>query len=100
MNDHFIFQGLPYEEDGRTWLAGDIGLRDMPCGWMKTGFLSVNTDLGAGRAFLRSLYEQYADWDVDFGMFAEFSPFYLIFFSLSNENLHVMSVKVTPVNSF
>ncbi|KAK8928861.1 Alpha-galactosidase [Platanthera zijinensis] len=61
-----VTTGLPYEEDGRTWLAGDIGMRDMPCGWMKNGFLSVNTDLGAGKAFLRSLYQQYADWDVDF----------------------------------
>ncbi|KAL0925564.1 hypothetical protein M5K25_003914 [Dendrobium thyrsiflorum] len=61
-----VTTGLPYEEDGRTWLAGDVGLRDMACGWMKNGFLSVNTDLGAGRAFLRSLYQQYADWDVDF----------------------------------
>ncbi|XP_020592593.1 uncharacterized protein LOC110033073 isoform X2 [Phalaenopsis equestris] len=60
-----VATGLPYKEYGRTWLAGDIGLRDMPCGWMKNGFLSVNTDLGAGRAFLKSLYQQYADWDVD-----------------------------------
>ncbi|KAK8928863.1 hypothetical protein KSP39_PZI017144 [Platanthera zijinensis] len=59
-------KGLPYEEDGRTWHAGEIGQRDRPCKWMKNGFLSVNTDLGAGRAFLRSLYQQYADWDVDF----------------------------------
>ncbi|PKU65342.1 hypothetical protein MA16_Dca025147 [Dendrobium catenatum] len=48
-----VTTGLPYMEDGRTWLAGDVGLRDMPCGWMKNGFLSVNTDLRAGRAFLR-----------------------------------------------
>lgn len=34
---------------------------------MKNGFMSVNTKLGAGRAFLRSLYQQYADWGVDFG---------------------------------
>lgn len=61
-----VTTGLPYEEDGRTWFAGDIGMRSMPCGWLKNGFLSVNTDLGAGRAFLRSLYQQYADWDVDF----------------------------------
>lgn len=34
--------------------------------------MSVNTDLGAGRAFLRSLYQQYADWGVDFSKFSEF----------------------------
>lgn len=34
---------------------------------MTNGFMSVNTKLGAGRAFLRSLYQQYADWGVDFG---------------------------------
>lgn len=34
---------------------------------MKNGFMSVNTKLGAGRAFLRSLYQNYADWGVDFG---------------------------------
>lgn len=34
---------------------------------MSHGFMSVNTKLGAGRAFLKSLYQQYADWGVDFG---------------------------------
>ena len=34
---------------------------------MPHGFMSVNTKLGAGKAFLRSLYEQYAAWGVDFG---------------------------------
>ena len=34
---------------------------------MPHGFMSVDTKLGAGRAFLRSLYEQYAEWGVDFG---------------------------------
>jgi hypothetical protein len=34
---------------------------------MPHGFMSVNTTLGAGKAFLRSLYEQYAAWGVDFG---------------------------------
>lgn len=37
--------------------------------WMPHGFMSVNTKLGAGKAFLRSLYEQYAEWGVDFGNF-------------------------------
>ncbi|KVI05683.1 Aldolase-type TIM barrel [Cynara cardunculus var. scolymus] len=36
------------------------------CGWMKNGFMSVDTSLGAGRAFLRSLHHQYAEWNVDF----------------------------------
>lgn len=36
--------------------------------------MSVNTKLGAGRAFLRSIYHQYAEWGVDFGnlVFANF----------------------------
>ncbi|CAI9093044.1 OLC1v1028446C2 [Oldenlandia corymbosa var. corymbosa] len=38
----------------------------MKCGWMQNGFMSVNMHLGAGRAFMRSLYQQYADWGVDF----------------------------------
>jgi len=29
--------------------------------------MSVNTKLAAGRAFLKSLYEQYASWGVDLG---------------------------------
>ncbi|KEH35289.1 alpha-galactosidase [Medicago truncatula] len=33
---------------------------------MTHGFMSVNTTLGAGKAFLRSLYVQYAEWGVDF----------------------------------
>ena len=34
---------------------------------MPHGFMGVNTKSGAGKAFLRSLYEQYAEWGVDFG---------------------------------
>ncbi|XP_073099317.1 alpha-galactosidase [Elaeis guineensis] len=55
-----------YEESGRQWYATDIGMKDKTCAWMSHGFMSVNTDLGAGRAFLRSLYRQYAEWGVDF----------------------------------
>ncbi|XLT35340.1 hypothetical protein HN873_066632 [Arachis hypogaea] len=33
---------------------------------MPHGFMSVSTSLGAGKALLRSLYEQYASWGVDF----------------------------------
>ncbi|KAG8051786.1 hypothetical protein GUJ93_ZPchr0001g30729 [Zizania palustris] len=60
------FQGKPYIEDGQQWTARDIGLTHRTCAWMPHGFMSVNTDIGAGRAFLRSLYRQYADWGVDF----------------------------------
>ncbi|KAG5236188.1 alpha-galactosidase [Salix suchowensis] len=58
--------GGAYEESGRQWRAKDIGITERACGWMPHGFMSVNTKLGAGRAFLRSLYEQYAEWGVDF----------------------------------
>ncbi|KAG0520369.1 hypothetical protein BDA96_08G068000 [Sorghum bicolor] len=61
-----IKTGRPYLEDGRQWTARDIGLSHRTCAWMTHGFMSVNTDIGAGRAFLRSLYRQYADWGVDF----------------------------------
>lgn len=59
-------KGGAYEESGQQWHAKDIGIKERACAWMQHGFMSVNTHLGAGRAFLRSLYEQYADWGVDF----------------------------------
>ncbi|KAI9169986.1 hypothetical protein LWI28_020612 [Acer negundo] len=59
-------KGGVYEESGRQWRAKDIGLKERACVWMPHGFMSVNTKLGAGRAFLRSLYRQYAEWGVDF----------------------------------
>lgn len=58
--------GGAYEESGRKWAAKDIGIRERACAWMQHGFMSVDTKLAAGRAFLRSLYEQYAEWGVDF----------------------------------
>ncbi|KAK4402713.1 hypothetical protein Sango_1012000 [Sesamum angolense] len=61
-----VTTGKAYEESGRQWRAKDIGMKERTCAWMKNGFMSVNTKLGAGRAFLRSLYQQYADWGVDF----------------------------------
>ncbi|XP_010248688.1 PREDICTED: uncharacterized protein LOC104591526 isoform X2 [Nelumbo nucifera] len=61
-----VFKGAAYEESGRQWQAKDIGLRERACAWMSQGFMSVDTKLGAGRAFLRSLYYQYAEWGVDF----------------------------------
>ncbi|XP_048537228.1 uncharacterized protein LOC125515771 [Triticum urartu] len=58
--------GKAYVENGRQWRTRDIGLTHRTCAWMPKGFMSVNTYLGAGRAFLRSLYRQYADWGVNF----------------------------------
>ncbi|KAI3905431.1 hypothetical protein MKW98_013229 [Papaver atlanticum] len=59
-------KGGAYEESGRNWRATDIGLKERTCAWMSQGFMSVDTKLGAGTAFLRSLYQQYAEWGVDF----------------------------------
>ncbi|KAL8218903.1 hypothetical protein R6Q57_022276 [Mikania cordata] len=61
-----ITTGKAYVESGKIWHAKDIGIEERTCAWMKNGFMSVNTTLGAGRAFLRSLYHQYAEWDADF----------------------------------
>ncbi|KAL8253616.1 hypothetical protein R6Q59_031837 [Mikania micrantha] len=61
-----ITTGKAYVESGKIWHAKDIGIKERTCAWMKNGFMSVNTTLGAGRAFLRSLYHQYAEWDADF----------------------------------
>ncbi|KAL2332728.1 hypothetical protein Fmac_013941 [Flemingia macrophylla] len=58
--------GGAYQESGRVWYAEDIAIPERACAWMSHGFMSVNTKLGAGKAFLRSLYEQYASWGVDF----------------------------------
>ncbi|CAJ2677144.1 unnamed protein product [Trifolium pratense] len=58
-------KGGAYEEAGRVWHAKDIAIPTRTCAWMSNGFMSVNTTLGAGRAFLRSLYEQYAAWGLD-----------------------------------
>ena len=70
-----FFQGKPYIEDGRQWTARDIGLTDRTCAWMPHGFMSVNMDTGAGRAFSRSIYRQYADWGVDFGTLIGYMSF-------------------------
>ncbi|KAI4345288.1 hypothetical protein L6164_012424 [Bauhinia variegata] len=59
-------KGGSYKESGRVWQAKDIAMPERACAWMPHGFMSVNTKTGAGRAFLRSLYEQYASWGVDF----------------------------------
>ncbi|CAN0929332.1 unnamed protein product [Linum grandiflorum] len=62
-----ISKGAAYEEDGRKWTARDIGIKEKVCGWMPEGFMSVNTSLGAAKAFLTSIHHQYAaEWNVDF----------------------------------
>ncbi|KAJ4838673.1 hypothetical protein Tsubulata_048093 [Turnera subulata] len=58
--------GGRFTAGGKEWHAQDIGIKERSCGWMQQGFMSVNANLEAGRAFLRSLYEQYAQWGVDF----------------------------------
>ncbi|PON99085.1 Glycoside hydrolase [Trema orientale] len=50
-----VKKGGAYEESGRKWTAKDIGIKER-----------AYTKLGAGRAFFRSLYEQHAEWGVDF----------------------------------
>jgi len=55
-------------ESGRVWKARDIGIPSRPCKWMSNGFMAINTKTGAGKAFLRSIYELYASWGVDFGI--------------------------------
>lgn len=59
-------KGSAFEDSGHQWRARDIGLKERACAWMPHGFMSVDTNMGAGRAFLRSLYVQYAEWGVDF----------------------------------
>ncbi|XP_022131687.1 uncharacterized protein LOC111004803 [Momordica charantia] len=61
-----VSKGGAYVESGRKWFASDIGIKSRACGWMRNGFMSVNVNSGAGKAFLRSLYLQYAEWGVDF----------------------------------
>ncbi|CAJ1971114.1 unnamed protein product [Sphenostylis stenocarpa] len=58
--------GQPYMESGRVWSAKDIGIPSKACKWMNNGFMAINATTGAGKAFLRSIYELYASWGVDF----------------------------------
>ncbi|KAG6544274.1 hypothetical protein Mapa_014277 [Marchantia paleacea] len=46
--------------------AQSIARLDDTCKWMPKSFVGVNTSIHGGRAFIRSLYEQYATWGVDF----------------------------------
>lgn len=61
-----ISTGGAYSESGKLWYAKDIGMKDQACAWMQHGFMSVDSKFGAARAFLKSLYLQYAEWGVDF----------------------------------
>ncbi|KAF9589120.1 hypothetical protein IFM89_019170, partial [Coptis chinensis] len=67
-----------YMESGRQWRAKDIGLTDRKCAWMPHGFMSMDTKLGAGKAFLRSLCHQNAEWGVDFGLHAHYISLWLL----------------------
>ncbi|OIW16232.1 hypothetical protein TanjilG_18947 [Lupinus angustifolius] len=58
--------GKAYEESGKTWHAKDIGIPERACKWMDNGFMALNVTSGAGKAFLRSLYELYISWGLDF----------------------------------
>lgn len=79
------WQGRAYVEQGKEWRAQDIALKERACAWMTNGFMSVNTNLGAGRAFLRSLYEQYAEWGLDFGNLAVILDSSRLFYPAKNE---------------
>jgi hypothetical protein len=59
---------------------------------MQHGFMSVDTKLGAGRAFLRSLYEQYAEWGVDFGNLLLLTECY------PERNVILLSLYALPLN--
>ncbi|KAJ7515498.1 hypothetical protein O6H91_22G015700 [Diphasiastrum complanatum] len=59
-------KGSPDGSGERLWRAQDIALRDRPCFWMPSCFVSVNTSSEGGKAFIESLYQQYASWKVDF----------------------------------
>ncbi|KAI4305510.1 hypothetical protein L6164_028872 [Bauhinia variegata] len=59
-------KGKQYEEGGKKWFAQDIAIKSKPCSWMPHCFMSVNLTLGAGKAFLSSLYQLYNSWNIDF----------------------------------
>eukprot|EP00249_Psilotum_nudum_P018944 c27030_g2_i1 orf=978-2936(+) len=48
------------------WRAADIVLQNEACSWMPACFVSVNESTEGGRAFIQSLYDLYASWEVDF----------------------------------
>ena len=59
-------QGSPDGSKGRPWQATDIAVHGTECKWMKCCFMGVNSNTEGGRAFIKSLYDQYASWGVDF----------------------------------
>lgn len=69
-------QGNVYDYfNGKIWTAQDIGIKERTCGRMQNGFMSVNTTLQAGRFFLADLYQQFANWGVDFGKLTQLHAF-------------------------
>ncbi|KAF1861218.1 hypothetical protein Lal_00036220, partial [Lupinus albus] len=58
--------GKAYEECGKVQHVKDIAIPDRACKWMSNGFMALNVTSGAGKAFLRSIYELYISWGVDF----------------------------------
>ncbi|WJX10936.1 hypothetical protein P8452_01605 [Trifolium repens] len=61
-------KGGAYQEASRVWHAKDISIPQRTCAWISNGgFMSVNTTLGVGRVFRRSICEQYAAWGIDLG---------------------------------
>ncbi|KAF1868821.1 hypothetical protein Lal_00048100 [Lupinus albus] len=61
-----VHQGKAYEESGKVWHAKDIGIPERACKWMDKGFMALNVTSGAGKAFLKSLYQLYTSWGLDF----------------------------------
>ncbi|KAL3685861.1 hypothetical protein R1sor_003883 [Riccia sorocarpa] len=67
-SDTKICKPVPGSDDKEDcpWTAKDVAVLGTDCGWMKRCFMSVNTSHEGGLVFLDSLYQQYADWGVDF----------------------------------
>ncbi|XP_054817770.1 alpha-galactosidase-like [Prosopis cineraria] len=61
-----ISTGKAYNEGGREWHAKDIIVsKDHFCPYAPSSFF-INTSSGAGKAFLRSLFDLFSSWGVDF----------------------------------
>ncbi|KAG0591641.1 hypothetical protein KC19_1G189800 [Ceratodon purpureus] len=59
-------KGSPDTKSGRPWLAADIAVPGTECKWMTCCFMGIDASSEGGRAFVKSLYDQYASWGVDF----------------------------------
>ncbi|XP_024389552.1 alpha-galactosidase 2 isoform X1 [Physcomitrium patens] len=59
-------KGSPHNTSRRPWLAADIAVPGTACRWMSCCFMGVDATSEGGRAFVKSLYDQYASWSVDF----------------------------------